>query len=69
MSLKAPRASTKRPHFHKYAWPTKWQSTSHLLVNSALSSYKASEMKLAEQLIETTPDHSLTLFGRDLPHQ
>ncbi len=38
--------------------------TSHLLVNSAFSSYKASEMKLAEQLIETTPDHSLTLFDR-----
>lgn len=38
--------------------------TSHLLINSAFDGYKTNEMRLAEQLIETTPDHSLTLFDR-----
>lgn len=38
--------------------------TSHLLVGSAMDGYRSNEMKLAEQLIETTPDHSLTLFDR-----
>lgn len=38
--------------------------TSHLLVNSAFEGYHSNEMKLAEQLIDTTPDHSLTLFDR-----
>ena len=38
--------------------------TSHMLVASAFDSYKTNEMKLAEQLIDTTPDNSLTLFDR-----
>ena len=38
--------------------------TSHQLVNSAFSGYRTSEMLLAEQLIETTPDHSLTMFDK-----
>ena len=38
--------------------------TSHLLVSSAFDGYRSSEMKLAEQLIDSTPDHSLTLFDR-----
>lgn len=38
--------------------------TSHLLVASAFDSYKTNEMVLAEKLIETTPDNSLTLFDR-----
>lgn len=38
--------------------------TSHLLIGSAFEGYRSNEMKLAEQLIETTPDHSLTLFDR-----
>lgn len=38
--------------------------TSHLLINSAFDGYRNSEMKLAERLIETTPDQSLTLFDR-----
>lgn len=38
--------------------------TSHLLISSAFDSTKVSEMVLAEQLIETTPDHSLTLFDK-----
>lgn len=38
--------------------------TSQLLIGSAFAGYRSNEMKLAEQLIETTPDHSLTLFDR-----
>lgn len=38
--------------------------TSHMLVSSAFAGYHSNEMKLAEQLIDRTPDHSLTLFDR-----
>lgn len=38
--------------------------TSHQLLNSAFAGYRTSEMKLAEALIETTPDHSLTIFDK-----
>lgn len=38
--------------------------TSHLLVSSACAGYHSDEMKLAEQLLESTPDHSLTWFDR-----
>ncbi len=38
--------------------------TSHLLTQSAFDSVDISEMKLAESLIKTTPDNSLTLFDR-----
>ncbi len=38
--------------------------TSHLLVGAAMDKYSTNEMVLAEQLIETTPDNSLTLFDR-----
>lgn len=38
--------------------------TSHQLINSAFSGYRTSEMVLAEQLIDSTPDHSLTLFDK-----
>lgn len=38
--------------------------TSHLLTASAFDSVDVSEYRLAEQLIETTPDYSLTLFDR-----
>jgi len=38
--------------------------TSHLLVNSVFDSTKVSEMVLAEQLIASTPEHSLTLFDK-----
>ena len=38
--------------------------TSHQLVNSAFDKYKSNEMVLAEQLIEDTPNHSLTMFDR-----
>ncbi|WP_023603053.1 IS4 family transposase [Aliivibrio logei] len=38
--------------------------TSHLLINSAFDSTKVSEMVLAEQLISSTPDNSITLFDK-----
>ena len=38
--------------------------SSHLLTQSAFDSVAVSEMKLAESLIKTTSDHSLTLFDR-----
>ena len=38
--------------------------TSHQLINSAFSGYQTNEMKLAEELITTTPDHSLTMFDK-----
>lgn len=37
---------------------------SHLITGSAFDCYTVNEMKLAEQLIETTPDSSLTLFDK-----
>ncbi|WP_247655326.1 hypothetical protein [Pseudoalteromonas sp. MMG007] len=40
------------------------EQTSHQLTNSAFDNYKSNEMVLAEQLIEDTPDHTLTLFDR-----
>ncbi len=38
--------------------------TSHQLINSAFSGYRTSEMVLAEELIDSTLDHSLTLFDK-----
>lgn len=38
--------------------------TSHQLINSVFDKYKSNEMVLAEQLINKTPNHSLTLFDK-----
>ena len=38
--------------------------SSHLITGSAFDCYSVNEMKLAEQLIETTPDNSFTLFDK-----
>lgn len=38
--------------------------SSHLITGSAFDSYAVNEMVLAEKLIETTPDNSLTMFDR-----
>nr|WP_194362771.1 IS4 family transposase [Neptunicella marina] len=38
--------------------------TSHQLLNSTFDKYKSNEMVLAEQLIDDTPCHSLTLFDK-----
>ncbi|MEE3057241.1 MAG: IS4 family transposase [Pseudomonadota bacterium] len=38
--------------------------STHLMTGSAFDSYAVNEMKLAEQLIETTPNNSVTLFDK-----
>lgn len=38
--------------------------SSHLITGAAFDSYDVNEMTLAEKLIETTPDNSLTMFDR-----
>ena len=38
--------------------------SSHLITGSAFDDYNVSEMILAEKLIETTPDHSVTMFDK-----
>lgn len=38
--------------------------SSHLITASAFDDYKVNEMRLAEQLIDKTPNNSLTLFDR-----
>ncbi|MCP5077862.1 MAG: IS4 family transposase [Psychromonas sp.] len=38
--------------------------SSHLITGSAFDDYSVNEMKLAEQLIETTPDNSVTMFDK-----
>ncbi len=38
--------------------------SSHLITASAFDDYAVNEMVLAEQLIATTPDHSITLFDK-----
>jgi hypothetical protein len=38
--------------------------SSHLITDSTFDDYKVNEMVLAEKLIETTPDNSLTLFDK-----
>lgn len=38
--------------------------SSHLITGSAFDCYTVTEMKLAEKLIENTPDNSLTLFDK-----
>lgn len=38
--------------------------TSHQLISSEFDHYKTNEMKLAQRLIERTPDYSLTMFDK-----
>lgn len=38
--------------------------SSHLITASAFDDYAVNEMILAEKLIDSTPDHCLTLFDR-----
>lgn len=38
--------------------------SSHLITGSAFDDYNVNEMVLAEKLIETTPDHSITMFDK-----
>lgn len=38
--------------------------SSHLITGSTFDDYKVSEMIIAEKLIETTPDYSVTMFDK-----
>ena len=51
-------------HFPQLRMVCQMELTSHLVLNSVMDGYKANEMRLAEQLIEQTPDNSLTLFDK-----
>lgn len=62
--FKAPSNQNGDGAFPQVRMVCQMELTSHLLVASAFDSYKTNEMVLAEKLIETTPDHSLTLFDR-----
>ncbi|MCS3835194.1 hypothetical protein HNP10_004006, partial [Aeromonas veronii] len=55
--------------FHETAYPQvrmlcQMELTSHLFTQAVMESCAVNEMVLAEQLIERTPDHSLTLFDK-----
>ncbi len=60
----ANRAITGRSGWPVLRMVCQMELTSHMLVNAAMDRYASNEMVLAEQLIETTPDNSLTLFDR-----
>jgi hypothetical protein len=51
-------------HYPQVRMVCQMELTSHLLTAAAFDSVERSELKLAAQLIERTPDHSLTLFDR-----
>lgn len=63
-TFKAPSNQNGEGTFPQVRMVCQMELTSHLLVASAFDSYKTNEMVLAEKLIDTTPDHSLTLFDR-----
>ena len=50
--------------FPKIRMVCQMELTSHQLMNSAFDGYRSNEMVLAEQLIEDTPDYSLTIFDK-----
>ena len=51
-------------HYPQVRMVCQMELSSHLITGSVFDSYAVSEMVLAEQLIETTPDKSLTMFDR-----
>jgi hypothetical protein len=63
-AFKAPSNQNGEGAFPQVRMVCQMEVTSHMLVASAFDGYKTNEMVLAEQLIETTPDHSLTMFDR-----
>ncbi|MBD1391436.1 IS4 family transposase [Neiella sp. HB171785] len=62
--FKAPSNQNGEGSFPQVRMVCQMELTSHMMVASAFDSYKTNEMTLAERLIDTTPDHSLTLFDR-----
>ncbi|ANP63586.1 IS4 family transposase [Vibrio diabolicus] len=63
-AFKAPSNQNGDASFPQVRMVCQMEVTSHMLIASAFDSYKTNEMKLAENLIETTPDNSLTMFDR-----
>lgn len=63
-TFKAPSNQNGEGAFPQVRMVCQMEVTSHMLIASAFDSYKTNEMVLAEQLIETTPDNSLTMFDR-----
>lgn len=63
-TFQAPSNQNSEGAFPQVRMVCQMEVTSHMLIASAFDSYKTNEMVLAEQLIDTTPDNSLTLFDR-----
>lgn len=63
-TFKAPSNQNSEGAFPQVRMVCQMEVTSHMLIASAFDSYKTNEMVLAEQLIDTTPDNSLTMFDR-----
>ena len=63
-TFKAQSNGTSDNIFPKIRMVCHMEITSHQLINSAFSDYRTNEMVLAEQLIERTPDNSLTIFDK-----
>ena len=63
-TFKAPSNQNGDTSFPQIRMVCQMEVTSHMLIARAFDSYKTNEMKQAENLIETTPDNSLTMFDR-----
>lgn len=61
---KAPSNQNGDGSFPQVRMVCQMELSSHMMIASAFDSYKTNEMVLAERLIETTPDNSLTMFDR-----
>ena len=59
---KAPSNQNGDGSFPQVRMVCQMELSSHMMIASAFDSYKTNEMVLAERLIETTPDNSLTMF-------
>ncbi|EGQ9303761.1 IS4 family transposase, partial [Vibrio vulnificus] len=62
--FKAQRNQSSENIYPKVRMVCLMELTSHQLIDSAFSDYRTNEMRLAEELIEQTPDHSLTIFDK-----
>ncbi|WP_253822507.1 hypothetical protein [Vibrio europaeus] len=60
--FKAQRNNSSEIIYSKVGMVYLMELTSHQLIDSTFSDYRTKEMRLAEELIEQTPDHSLTIF-------
>jgi hypothetical protein len=56
--------STQNTQYPQVRMVCQMELSSHLITASAFDDYTVNEMILAEKLIDTTPDNSLTLFDK-----